>query len=357
MPFSLPRIEDRLNVSCWHQVEVRRRFVTLKWGTIFVENVVRLGHTVCYPVRDMVIDRSQQKSLRLTEEGSSRWIQLSFDEVEQKHVWDVYLQKCIDYTVFDFYKDPVKIGEGSNGIVYSLTSLANGDKVAMKVFKKSSAACITELTYGAVLRHPNILSAIDILLDTTFMGVFTPLMNDGDLQGLILRYRTGLPESLARRIFKQILEGVKYLHSRTIIHRDLKPHNIFIHHVQDEYKVKIGDLGTMANLPARGFFSATERRTTPLYMSTEQARGLPYGLKADMFACGHILYNMLTSRYAFYGNDPIDKIRNIDLTTDAYFYTFSENARDLLTQLMNPDPQQRIDAQTALEHPWITENN
>ena len=108
-------------------------------------------------------------------------------------------------------------------------------------------------------------------------------------------------------IFRQILEGLDYIHKKNFVHRDIKPANIFF---SEEGDVKIGDFGLSTSgelrgfdqaptpLPSSGSFSDLELTSsfgggTPIYCSPEQDQGKHCDSKTDMFSCGIILFEML----------------------------------------------------------------
>jgi len=206
------------------------------------------------------------------------------------------------------------IGAGGRGEVYRARDPRLGRDVAIKVVLAAFAAdgervhrFEQEARAAAALNHPNILAVYDIGQHEGAPYVVSEL-----LEGDTLRERLSagpLPVRKALDHSVQIARGLAAAHEKGIVHRDLKPENVF---VTTDGRVKILDFG-LAKLieadPAVAGMSA--RATAPPqtqpglvlgtlgYMSPEQARGLPADHRADIFAFGAVLYEMLSGRRAF----------------------------------------------------------
>ena len=137
------------------------------------------------------------------------------------------------------------------------------------------------------------------------------------LDGVTLRQRLAngaLPESKALEYADQLVQGLAAAHEKGIVHRDLKPENVFI--TRDE-RVKILDFG-LAKLAPSG--AEHERKPRPpqvwssarlAYMSPEQVRGQPADHRADIFAVGALLYEMLAGRRPFLGETSVETMTAI----------------------------------------------
>ena len=128
---------------------------------------------------------------------------------------------------------------------------------------------------------------------------------DGDLRTAILKEQLYDNPREVIRLLRQILEGLKYIHSQNQIHRDLKPENIFFHaEVRSLRTIRIGDFGLAAMGARRQFADAQnldddpedDRRTggvgTAYYVAPEVKNGDRYGSKADMYSLGIILFEL-----------------------------------------------------------------
>ena len=212
------------------------------------------------------------------------------------------------------------IGAGGMGEVYRARDPRLGRDVAIKVLPAGFATdperlqrFEQEARAAAALNHPNILAVYDIGQHaSTGSGQAFPYIVSELLDGETLRERLrdgALPPRKAVDYAVQVARGLAAAHEKAIVHRDLKPENIFV--TRDE-RVKILDFG-LAKLtqaePAVGGPSALSTRLpntlpgtvlgTLGYMAPEQVRGLTTDYRADLFAFGAILYEMLAGMRAF----------------------------------------------------------
>lgn len=226
-----------------------------------------------------------------------------------------------------------ELGVGGMGVVYEAIDGERGDRrVALKVLQGQDADSLVRLkrefrTLHDV-RHPNLVSLYELMADgdTWF---FTLELIDGvdflswvrptsaQLGGaattadLAKTVRSAGPPSVrldlekVKSAFRQLAEGVSFLHSRDRVHRDLKPSNVM---VTKEGRVVILDFGLVAELG--GPKSLTEEQGkaivgTVAYMAPEQAASGPIGPKCDWYAFGVMLFQALTGRLPFEGS-PVD---------------------------------------------------
>jgi Tol biopolymer transport system component len=218
------------------------------------------------------------------------------------------------------------LGAGGMGEVYRARDPRLGREVAIKVLSPqlaldpgALARFEREAASVAKLSHPNILSIFEFAQDGSTAFVVTELVD-----GTTLRARLeigALPQRRAVAYALQIARGIAAAHARGIVHRDLKPENLMI--TRDD-QVKILDFGLAKTIDAgepdmtRGGGVATNVGMvlgTFGYMAPEQVRGLAIDHRADMFAFGAVLYEMLSGERAFKGETAADTMTAI-LTKD-----------------------------------------
>jgi eukaryotic-like serine/threonine-protein kinase len=218
------------------------------------------------------------------------------------------------------------LGAGGMGEVYRARDSRLGREVAVKILPEDAAADPEHLNRFerearaiAALSHPNILSIFDVGLGRIPFLV-TELLDGQTLREILDRGPLTTRRTLELAI--QLLSGLAAAHERGIIHRDLKPANVF---VTSDGHVKILDFGLAKRaVTVDDGDSITRPQTlngtvlgTLAYMAPEQLRGLTADVRSDLFACGAILFEMLTGRRAFRGDSPADTISAILTTTPA----------------------------------------
>jgi hypothetical protein len=220
------------------------------------------------------------------------------------------------------YRVQEKIGAGGMGEVYRAQDTRLCRDVAIKVlpelFARDAERMVRferEAKVLASLNHPNIASIYGLEESNGARALVMELVEGPTFAERISQGRIPLEEVLT--FAKQIADGLEYAHDRGIIHRDLKPSNVKL---TPESQVKLLDFGLAKALEGETVepelqnsptLSAAATRTgvllgTASYMSPEQARGKRVDRRADIWAFGCMLYEMLTGRAAFTGETTSD---------------------------------------------------
>jgi eukaryotic-like serine/threonine-protein kinase len=208
-------------------------------------------------------------------------------------------------TVEGRYKVLQLIGEGGMCAVYRAEDQKRNLQVALKVMPAACAAnqemaarFNREASAGKRIQHPNVTSISDsgTLPDGGLYLVMELL--DGEVLGdLVEKGPLPIPRALA--VTRQMLLGLGAAHQLGMIHRDVKPDNVML--VGE--KVKLLDFGIASN--DRAAFKLTAAGLafgTPEYLSPEMAMGLPVDLRADLYSVGVVLYQMVTGKLPFEGD-------------------------------------------------------
>src|SRR5262245_28410237 len=287
------------------------------------------------------------------------------------------------------YQILAKLGEGGMGEVYRARDTKLDRAVAIKILPEAFSAdperiarFQREARTLASLNHPNIAHIYGLDWQerrdgrdgTSFIAM--ELVEGEDLSQRIGRSAIPLDEALT--IAKQIAEALETAHEQGIVHRDLKPANV---KVRPDGTVKVLDFGlAKATEPASApgasagqALSQSPTITTPAmtqagmilgtaaYMSPEQARGKPVDTRADIWAFGCVLYEMLTGQRAFDGQGVSETLaRVIEREPDwtKLPATLSPALRTYLRRCLQKDPRQRVqaigDVRLALEGAFET---
>ena len=202
-----------------------------------------------------------------------------------------------------------QLGQGGMGIVYKAQSLNLRAKVvAIKqlwqqysqnpVFVK---AFLAEGEKLFLLDHKNIVKVTDILEENGEYFIVMEFVEGRNLSEIIRRETGPIHRERAIKLFKQMLEGVAYIHSqpKPIIHRDLKPLNIL---VTSDDTVKITDFGIAKELDDEAGGHSTTVKGTPIYMSPEQIIDpKSVDIRTDIYSLGMTFYEMLCAKTPFAG--------------------------------------------------------
>jgi Tol biopolymer transport system component/predicted Ser/Thr protein kinase len=263
------------------------------------------------------------------------------------------------------YRIVSKLGEGGMGEVYRATDTKLNRDVAIKILPAAFAddpdrlARFTrEAQVLASLNHPNIAAIYGVEERALVMEL---------VEGETLP--CGLPVETALNYARQIAEALEYAHERGIIHRDLKPANI---KVTPEGRVKVLDFGLAKALtgePAAGNTVNSPTLTmgatvagvilgTAGYMAPEQAKGKTVDKRADIWAFGIVLYEMLTGRPAYTGETVSETLAAVikdPVDLSALPSGTPSSVRRLLHRCLEKDPRRRLrdigDARLELDQP------
>ncbi|MCH8223014.1 MAG: protein kinase [Chloroflexi bacterium] len=151
--------------------------------------------------------------------------------------------------------------------------------------------------------NPNIMPIFDLGEENGQPYMVGPLMGGGDVEALIEEAednRLSLEDAL--RIASEICHGLEFAHSKSIIHRDLKPGNVWL---TDDGTARIGDFGLALSLDRSRLTQEKMMVGTVSYMPPEQATGGDVTPRSDLYSLGAMLYEMVTGRPPFMGDDEI----------------------------------------------------
>lgn len=297
--------------------------------------------------------RTELPSNNLTQKhdlGNAHLLQQVFISNKQSPLIDGVIPKKIGKYLL---KDT--IGHGAFSIVKLAIDIKSNKNFGCKIISKKRLLRIDmedrfekEIRILQKLRHTGIATLYDLIKDSINYYLFLELCPNGTLFDLIVSKKK-IPEDEAKYIFKQIVVTLKYIHSQNVIHRDIKPENILI---DENLNIKFIDFGFSAYYDPDNL-SKTNCHT-PNYASPQLLSGLPYdGQKSDIWSLGILLYVMLNGKIPWTSTNQkqlIDEIRNANVFLP---FSMSEEARDLLSQIIAKEADQRISIDDILNHPWL----
>ncbi|NWZ24879.1 KKCC2 kinase, partial [Asarcornis scutulata] len=305
--------------------------------------------------------------------------------VESNRVSITGLQDCVQ---LNQYKLKDEIGKGSYGVVKLAYNEDDNTYYAMKVLSKkklmrqagfprrppprgakgASEGCVQpkgpiEQVYQEIailkkLDHPNVVKLVEVLDDpsedhlymaSSVLCLCSPVMEIPTLKPL--------SEDQARFYFQDLIKGIEYLHYQKIIHRDIKPSNLL---VGEDGHVKIADFGVSNEFKGADAL-LTNTVGTPAFMAPEtlsETRKIFSGKALDVWAMGITLYCFVFGQCPFM-DERILSLHNKIKTQTLEFPDQPEVTdflKDLITRMLDKNPESRISVPEIKLHPWVTKN-
>ena len=265
---------------------------------------------------------------------------------------------CYPKTDNRFYLFGRQIGHGAFGKVNISLHVASGRLVAIKTFTKKNLKnkharnkIKHEIDMLSRLRHPFITQILDSFETDKHIFIVMEYIC-GDLLGFI-RKRGKLSEPMTKVIFKQIMEGLRYIHKKKIVHRDIKLDNILIDLTNT---VKICDFGVSKKINKGDIMY--DHCGTPAYIAPEIFKNRGYeGYSCDIWSAGVTLYYMLGGVQPFCADSMKDLEKIILEGKYDRLEDVSDEANDLIERMLQLDPKKRLTDDEILNHPWIVNIN
>jgi serine/threonine protein kinase/Tfp pilus assembly protein PilF len=259
-------------------------------------------------------------------------------------------------TVFGPYDILGEIARGGMGIVYRARQRSLKRIVALKVMKEGENASEKQIRRfkreteaAAKLQHPNIVAVHEVGCHQAF-HYFTMDLIEGDPLDAIVKRGEKMPVDRVLQIVCETAQAVHYAHGKGIIHRDLKPANVLL---DTDGHPKVTDFGLAKNIDHKSMLTRTGAVVgTPFYMPPEQARGdVDINQKADVYALGVILYELLTLKLPFHGETTMEVYHKIleeePLPPRKHDSRVNQDVNTIVLKSMDKDQSRRY--QSALE--------
>uniref|UniRef100_A0A8C4FHB7 protein kinase C n=1 Tax=Dicentrarchus labrax TaxID=13489 RepID=A0A8C4FHB7_DICLA len=270
----------------------------------------------------------------------------------------VHIQLHDISSVYQIFADEV-LGSGQFGIVYGGKHRKTGRDVAIKIIDKmrfptkQESQLRNEVAILQNLHHPGIVN-LECMFETPEQVFVVMEKLHGDMLEMILSSeKSRLPERLTKFLVTQILEALRHLHFKNVVHCDLKPENVLLASAEPFPQVKLCDFGFARIIGEKSF-----RRSvvgTPAYLAPEVLRSKGYNRSLDMWSVGVIIYVSLSGTFPFNEDEDInDQIQNA-----AFMYPpnpwkeISEEATDLINNLLQVKMRKRYSVDKSLSHPWL----
>lgn len=254
-----------------------------------------------------------------------------------------------------------ELGRGEFGITYLCTDRETAETLACKSISKKKLRTPVDIEdvrreveiMKHLPQHPNIVTLKDTYEDDDAVHIVMELCEGGELFDRIVA-RGHYTERAAAAVTKTIVEVVQMCHMHGVMHRDLKPENFLFANKKETSPLKAIDFGlSIFFKPGETF---TEIVGSPYYMAPEVLKR-NYGPEIDVWSAGVILYILLCGVPPFWAETEQGVaqaiIRSVvDFKRDPW-PRVSDNAKDLVKKMLDPDPKRRLTAQDVLDHPWL----
>ena len=246
------------------------------------------------------------------------------------------------------------LGSGTFGKVKLGIYIPNKEKVAIKIIEKSKMTekddlvrLEREFEMLAQFNHPNLIMVSEIFESDNNYYTVMDYCEEGELFNYIVKNKY-LSEEESAFFYYQLINGLEYIHSLGIVHRDLKPENLLL---TKDHILKIIDFG-LSN-----YFKEGQSRYlytpcgSPCYASPEMVTGNSYdGIMIDVWSTGIILFAMLCGYLPFEDKNNEKLFKKIAECKIEYPDYISEEARDLMKQIIVPNPKERITINDIKKH-------
>ncbi|MCB9687853.1 MAG: protein kinase [Alphaproteobacteria bacterium] len=263
----------------------------------------------------------------------------------------------------DRYRIEQLLGRGGMASVWKVTREDLGVSYALKVLEAPGRS-VRERLRGeariqATLRHPNIVSVVDVLTLDGAPALVLEFVDGPTLDQLLSVHR--MDHGQMDQVVRGILKGVRAAHKAGFVHRDLKPANVLMARTDDGFLPKIADFGLAKALRgSEGDLSRTRTGAfmgTPIYMAPEQFRSAKnVDERADIYALGVIAYEICTGRRPY---DDADLVELLDCIREQRYPPLAEIAPDLPPRMrtaiegaMVVDPDSRFASVQEMYDAW-----
>ncbi|XP_041848646.1 serine/threonine-protein kinase PLK3 [Melanotaenia boesemani] len=247
------------------------------------------------------------------------------------------------------------LGKGGFARCYEMTDLSNNKMYAVKVIPQSRVSkphqrdkIANEIELHRTLSHKHVVKFSHYFEDQENIYIFLELCSRKSLAH-IWKARHTLTEPEVRYYLRQIISGLKYLHSRGILHRDLKLGNFF---VNENMELRLGDFGLAAKL------ETVEQRKkticgTPNYLAPEVLNRQGHGTESDIWSLGCVMYTLMCGNPPFETLDLKETYKCIKEVRYNLPSTLSPAAQKLISGILQKNPSDRLTLDQILNHEFF----
>jgi len=306
------------------------------------ENTFMLGHdgnNRIFSTHNFAIDTSGRMDARETQAATAA------TAISESHAYEYRRSELIHIR---------HLGRGASGFVVKSFHMLSRKFVALKHMSIENAGyrhqLDKELTAFVKIQHPQVMKLLGAYLEAQRIVIVLEYMDLGSLEDVVRR-RKKINERYIAQMAKQVLEGLRHIHSKRFVHRDIKPENFLVSSTGD---VKVADFGLMRQLKQDETGIKTVNGTL-WYMSPERVKHEEFAYPADIWAVG------ITLIFCATGKNPIPQdywkmhealVENPPPTLSPE-QRFSQHFCEFVDLCLKKDPKKRLSAEQLLKHPFI----
>ena len=277
--------------------------------------------------------------------------------------WIEKLKIATGYTnLLEIYDVKNKLGSGKFGLVKLGIDKKTGQKVAIKIMKKSSMDSSdlelvrTEIEILKICQHPYIIRLYNVFENPDYLYIIMEYCSGGDLFSYLENRNFRLSEKRASTLIHQMSTAVYYMHSFGVVHRDLKPENVLMTSTDEDSDIRILDFGLSKILGPKE--KCDEPYGTLTYCAPEIIVDEPYSKPVDLWSLGVITYLMVSGKLPFNSDDENEIARQVvyddpNYTRNPIWKSISQECLDFIKRLLEKDQNKRMTIREVLEHKWI----
>lgn len=255
-----------------------------------------------------------------------------------------YIDVLIDPFTLTTYRNVSLVGIGSSSVCYLFVNESTKENVVIKIIKKNIKMLKligNEITIHSSLNHPNIVKLLNNWEDDNYWYLVLEYCANGQLKN------KKCSEYTAKKVLKQLIDALIYLHDNQIIHRDIKPANILL---DAEFNIKLADFG-LAKRIGNNYIKGCAG--TPNFMAPEVYQEC-YSYPVDAWSFGCVMYYILMAKPPFNAITKLE-LEQVVKTSKIHEVTASHEANQLINELLDVSPNTRKSIISVATSPFFSD--